>query len=45
MNSNSKELVITKLEKGLPAITPAFGATLAEACAVCLNNQDYIQGV
>ena len=31
MNLNSKELVITQLEKGLPAITPAFGATLAEA--------------
>jgi hypothetical protein len=29
MNSNSKELVISKLEEGLPAITPAFGATLA----------------
>jgi len=42
MNFNSKELVITKLEKGLPAITPAFGATLAEACAVCLG---YIQGI
>ncbi|MEH2112473.1 hypothetical protein [Nostoc sp.] len=24
MNSNSKELVITKLEQGLPAITPAY---------------------
>ncbi|MDB9307838.1 hypothetical protein PN471_04095 [Aphanizomenon sp. CS-733/32] len=45
MNLNSKELVITKLEQGLPAITPAFGATLAEACAVCLNNQGYIQGI
>ena len=45
MNSNSKELVITKLGKGLPAITPAFGATLAEACAICLNNQGYIQGI
>ncbi|MDM3861062.1 MAG: hypothetical protein PT118_14715 [Aphanizomenon gracile PMC644.10] len=45
MNLNSKELVITKLEQGLPAITPAFGATLAEACAICLNNQGYIQGI
>jgi hypothetical protein len=31
MNLNSKELVITKLEQGLPAITSAFGTTLAEA--------------
>jgi hypothetical protein len=45
MNLNSKELLITKLEKGLPAITPAFGTALAEACAVCLNYQDYDQGV
>lgn len=45
MNLNSKELIITKLEQGLPAITPAFGATLAEACAICLNNQGYIQGI
>ncbi|MTJ53224.1 hypothetical protein FJR38_11505 [Anabaena sp. UHCC 0253] len=45
MASNSKKLVITKLQKGLPAITPAFGATLAEACAVCLHNQSYNQGI
>ena len=45
MDSNSKELVITKLEQGLPAITPAFGAALAEACAVCLTDQGHTQGV
>jgi hypothetical protein len=45
MNLNSKELVITKLEQGLPAITPAFGAALAEACAVCLSDQRHTQGV
>ncbi len=45
MNLNWKQLLITKLEKGLPAITPAFGTALAEACAVCLNDQDYDQGV
>lgn len=45
MNSNSKKLVITKLKEGLPAITPAFGAALAEACAVCLSQQGYIQGI
>lgn len=45
MVSETKELVITKLEQGLPAITPAFGATLAEACAVCLTDQGHTQGV
>ncbi|ALF54589.1 hypothetical protein ACX27_19875 [Nostoc piscinale CENA21] len=45
MNFKPKELIITKLEQGLPAITPAFGAALAEACAVCLNDQGNIQGV
>ncbi|MBW4498430.1 MAG: hypothetical protein KME57_02275 [Scytonema hyalinum WJT4-NPBG1] len=45
MVSETKELVITRLEQGLPAITPAFGATLAEACAVCLTDQGHTQGV
>ncbi|GAB4185780.1 MAG: hypothetical protein Fur006_24580 [Coleofasciculaceae cyanobacterium] len=45
MDSHTKELVITKLEQGLPAITPAFGATLAEACAVCLTDQGHAPGV
>lgn len=31
------ELVLTDLSQGLPAITPALGAVLAEACAVCLD--------
>lgn len=45
MDSDIKELVITKLEQGLPAITPAFGAALAEACAVCLTDQGHAPGV
>lgn len=45
MNLNPKELIITKLAQGLPAITPAFGVALAEACAVCLNDQGHMQGV
>ncbi len=45
MDSNTQELVITKLEQGLPAITPAFGAALAEACAVCLADLGHAQGV
>jgi hypothetical protein len=45
MDSDTKELVITQLEQGLPAITPAFGAALAEACAVCLTDQGHTPGV
>ncbi|BDA74131.1 hypothetical protein CAL7716_082970 [Calothrix sp. PCC 7716] len=40
-----QELVITDLAQGLPAITPSFGAALAEACAVCLEEQGHNQGV
>ncbi len=36
-----RKLVITDLAKGLPAITPSFGAALAEACAVCLEEQKH----
>jgi hypothetical protein len=39
------ELVLTNLSQGLPAITPSFGAALAEACAVCLEEQGHSQGV
>ncbi len=38
-------LKLTDLQKGLPAITPAFGAALAEACAVCLSEQGHEQGI
>ncbi|MFN6464942.1 MAG: hypothetical protein RMZ41_024415 [Nostoc sp. DedVER02] len=41
----SQELILTKLGEGLPAITPSFGAALAEACAVCLDEQGHLQGV
>jgi hypothetical protein len=34
-----------KLAEGLPAVTPAFGATLAEAGAVCFVDQDHSNGV
>lgn len=40
-----QELVITDLAQGLPAITPSFGAALAEACAVCLEDAGHNQGV
>lgn len=38
-------LNLTDLQKGLPAITPAFGAALAEACAICLSEQGHEQGI
>ena len=38
-------LDFNELRNGLPAITPAFGAALAEACAVCLTSQGHEPGV
>lgn len=43
--SGRRELNLAKLGEGLPAITPAFGAALAEACAVCLNDRGHSNGV
>jgi len=40
-----QELLLTKLGEGLPAITPSFGSALAEACAVCLEEQNHSQAV
>ena len=46
MNSkNSDSIILTDLANGLPAITPVFGATLAEACAVCLSDRGHPQGI
>lgn len=39
------KLDLWELQNGLPAITPAFGAALAEACTVCLNDQNHQPGV
>lgn len=36
---------LATLERGLPAITPAFGAALVEACAICLTEQGHQLGV
>jgi hypothetical protein len=33
------------LAQGLPAITPSFGAMLAETCAICLEEQGLRAGV
>lgn len=38
---DSQKLLLTELAQGLPAITPSFGAVLAEACAVCLEKQNH----
>jgi len=38
-------LDLNELRQGMPAITPAFGETLAEAAGVCLESQGHIQGV
>lgn len=38
-------LDLCELQNGLPAITPAFGSALAEACAVCLSEQKHQPGV
>jgi len=38
-------LDLQELANGMPAITPAFGAYLAQAGAVCLDSQGHSQGV
>ena len=38
-------LDLNELRQGMPAITPSFGETLAEAAGVCLESQGHIQGV
>ncbi len=41
----SGTLKLAELSKGLPAITPEFGSTLAQAGAVCLEDQNHSNGV
>jgi hypothetical protein len=43
--ANNGQLILSSLSKGFPGITPAFGATLAEAGAVCLEDQNHSNGV
>jgi len=46
MKSDKTEtLTLTILAKGLPGITPAFGQTLAEAGAICFEDQNHSSGV
>jgi hypothetical protein len=37
-------LALTELNQGYPGLTPAYGAALAEAAAVCLNSQGHRSG-
>jgi hypothetical protein len=39
------ELVLSELEKGVPALTPTLGKVMAECCAVCLDDQKHSKGV
>jgi hypothetical protein len=39
------DLNLDALAIGLPAVTPAFGASLAEAAAVCLDSQGHRSGI
>jgi hypothetical protein len=38
-------LDLSRLSNGLPGVTPALGAMMAEAAAVCLENQSHAPGV
>lgn len=42
--NRAENLDLRDLQLGLPAITPAFGAALAEAGAICLNDQGHALG-
>lgn len=45
MTINQLLLDLQRLERGLPAITPAFGAAIAEAAAICLTGEAHEPGV
>jgi hypothetical protein len=42
--SQIQVLNLQSLSRGLPAITPAFGAAIAEAGAICLTDEDHKPG-
>jgi hypothetical protein len=43
--SQGQVLNLQRLNQGLPAITPAFGAAIAEAGAICLTDEAHEPGV
>ena len=42
---SSSAIDLSRLVEGFPAITPAFGAALSEACAICLSDRGHLSGV
>lgn len=44
MLNNPPELELADLAQGLPAITPSFGAALAEAGAICARTTRSFSG-
>lgn len=45
MYTSIQELVLAKLEEGLPGISPSLGTTLAEASIICLHSHKHVAGV
>src|SRR3954471_2043570 len=45
LNSPIRALDLARLKAGFPAITPSFGASLAEAAVICLDEQGHSSGV
>jgi hypothetical protein len=43
--SVNPKLLLSELSRGLPGITPSFGSTLAEAGAICFEEQNHKNGV
>lgn len=41
----NRELRLTTLSDGLPAVTPSLGTTMAEAGAICFEDQNHSNGV
>jgi hypothetical protein len=45
MHTSIQELILAKLEEGLPGISPSWGSTLAEASIMCLHSHKHVAGV
>ncbi len=45
LDQNIVRLDLSELQQGMPAITPAYGAALAEAASICLTDQGHLPGV
>jgi hypothetical protein len=40
-----RRIVLTELADGLPAVTPEFGSAIAQAAAICFDEQEHTNGV